>query len=368
VVVTGCAPEVVGDDVPAMVKEAREQGFPVISASTPGFKGSIYHGNELVVKAIIDQLPSIHKPVGKQQQPFVNLWGILPGQHPFWDGTLNEIERILSLAGFQTNKLIGQGQGLESWLRVPHASLNLSLSPWGNEVVRHLEETYHTPSLQFGWVPVGAEDTGWLLTLLSLKLNIDPDIILDIRRREETKVKYQVQKISDAYFSYDFQKEVALVGDTAFITGLARFLQETFGQQVKTIVITDNPAENLREGIIKTLTPRKEFVPEVVFLADGTEIDELLLKKRPEVIFGSSLEKSVSRQLNIPLITVSTPVFDRCILNHHYAGYSGAISLVEDFSSRMVSHQQELHEKSHQHVSASISKQKEETLSELSIK
>src|SRR5512133_1258542 len=40
VVLSGCAAEMVGDDISAMTKEAREQGFPVISISTPGFRGS----------------------------------------------------------------------------------------------------------------------------------------------------------------------------------------------------------------------------------------------------------------------------------------------------------------------------------------
>ncbi len=36
-IVSGCAPEMVGDDIPAMAKEGREQGFPVLFANTPAF-------------------------------------------------------------------------------------------------------------------------------------------------------------------------------------------------------------------------------------------------------------------------------------------------------------------------------------------
>jgi nitrogenase molybdenum-iron protein beta chain len=73
VVLTGCAPEIVGDDVPAMVKEAQDQGFPVITASTPGFKGSVYKGYELAVKSILERIsyPNINQ---QTQKGLVNIW------------------------------------------------------------------------------------------------------------------------------------------------------------------------------------------------------------------------------------------------------------------------------------------------------
>ncbi|MEI7789062.1 MAG: nitrogenase component 1, partial [Chlorobiaceae bacterium] len=44
VIVTGCSTEMVGDDIPAMTKEGRDQDFQVIYANTPGFRGDVHLG------------------------------------------------------------------------------------------------------------------------------------------------------------------------------------------------------------------------------------------------------------------------------------------------------------------------------------
>src|SRR5512145_1440886 len=41
-IVTGCSTEMVGDDIPAMAKEGREQDWPVVYTNTPGFRGDVH--------------------------------------------------------------------------------------------------------------------------------------------------------------------------------------------------------------------------------------------------------------------------------------------------------------------------------------
>lgn len=55
VVLTGCIPEIVGDDIGEVVSRFEDADKPVIYASTAGFKGNNYIGHEQVIDAIIDQ-------------------------------------------------------------------------------------------------------------------------------------------------------------------------------------------------------------------------------------------------------------------------------------------------------------------------
>lgn len=55
VVLTGCIPEIVGDDTGEVVSRFEDADKPVIYASTAGFKGNNYIGHEQVIDAIIDQ-------------------------------------------------------------------------------------------------------------------------------------------------------------------------------------------------------------------------------------------------------------------------------------------------------------------------
>jgi len=268
----------------------------------------------------------------------VNILGVVPNQDLLWEGNLQELEKTLGLLSLKTNKIFGFGQDIESWRNIPNAGLNLVVSPWGLEIAQLLEKKFDTPYLYFGYLPVGTPDTSRLLTIISEKLNIPEEVITRAKYREEKLLAHQFQKLAQSYIKYDLQKELALVGETSNVVGISRFLQDSFGQIVKTVIITDNPNDELRQQIAEDLNTNPNYTTEVIFTSDGKAIDEELLKTRPEVILGSSLEQKVARKLSVPLIRISTPVFDQVFLNQSYIGYTGAIYLIQDFASALLAH------------------------------
>lgn len=331
VVVTGCAPEIVGDDVPAMTKEAQEQGFPVINVSTPGFKGNVYKGYEWTVKAIIERISQFHLPQ-EVHKGLINILGIVPNQDLLWEGNLAELGKTLGLLNLKSNKFFGYNQNIENWRNISNAELNLVVSPWGLEIARQLEKKHGIPYLYFGFLPVGGNDTSVLLDCLAEKLSISQELIDKVKRNEEKQLAYQFQKVAQSYLKYDFQKIIALVGETSNVVGVSRFLQNSFGQLLKTVIITDNPEEELRAQIIESINTNIDFPTEVIFSTNGKEIDELLMKAKPEIILGSELERKVSDQLAVSLIKISSPVHNKIFLNHSYFGYTGAVNLLQDFA------------------------------------
>jgi len=331
VVLTGCAPEIVGDDVPAMVKEAQDQEFPVITTSTPGFKGNVYKGYEWAVKAIIERI-SYSNLDHKIQKGLVNILGIVPNQDIFWEGNLASLKKILGSIGLKANTLVGFDQTKENWRATLNAEYNLVVSPWGLEAAHQLEKKFGTPYLYLGYLPVGAPDTSEFLDILGEKLSVSKALIESVKSTEEKYLSYQFQKLAQTYITYDFQKEIALVGETSNVLGISRFLHNSFGQLVSTVIITDNPDEELRQQIKDLLPTNDSYPTEIIFTSDGKEIDEWLLKLKPQIILGSSLEQTVADKLSIPLIKISTPVFDKLYLNQSYIGYSGAVELLQDFS------------------------------------
>jgi nitrogenase molybdenum-iron protein beta chain len=335
VVVSGCAPELVGDDVPAMVKEGQDQNFPVIAVGTPGFKGNIYKGYEWTVKAILDRIAfktiDFTKQIG-----LVNILGVVPNQDIFWEGNLEEIRKILSQIGLQANTLLGYDQSKENWKKVPNAELNIIVSPWGLEAAKQLETKFGTPYLYFGYIPVGAPDTSKFIELLGEKLKISKELIEKVISENEKRLTYQLLKLAQTYLTCDFQKEIALVGETSNVLGISRFLQDSFGQINSLVIITDEPDADLRQQIKDTLPVNSSFDTQVVFTSNGKEIDELLLKIKPQVILGSSLEQNIAKKLSIPLIQIASPVYDTLFLNHTYTGYSGAVTLLQDFGGAIL--------------------------------
>jgi len=61
VVLTGCTAGIVGDDVDSLVREFQEEGKPIVSVETAGFKASNFEAHSLVVNAIIEQYVSLYE-------------------------------------------------------------------------------------------------------------------------------------------------------------------------------------------------------------------------------------------------------------------------------------------------------------------
>ena len=80
IVLTGCVPEIVGDDGERVVKDFQLEGKPVIYAETGGFNGTNYIGHEIVVDALIDQYM---EPLTAVKSGVVNIWSVVPFQDPF---------------------------------------------------------------------------------------------------------------------------------------------------------------------------------------------------------------------------------------------------------------------------------------------
>lgn len=59
-------------------------------------------------------------------------------------------------------------------------------------------------------------------------------------------------------------------------------------------------------------------------------------KEAPNFIFGSSLDKDLAAKLGATKLSVSFPFTDRVVIDRGYAGYRGAISLIEDALSEFV--------------------------------
>lgn len=336
VVLPGCATEIVGDDIPAMVKEAQDQDFPVIYIPAPGFKGDIHSGYELAVKGIIEQLPG-DTTAGGRHSGLVNVLGIIPGQDAFWQGHLMELQEIFMQAGLSANTLFGFGQSIREWKQVPRAELNVAFSPWGARVARYLQERFGTPYLAWNHLPVGAGDTNRFVQKLQEKLDLDREKVAALQAREERCLAYYLNKFADVYLEYGLQKEFAAVGEAGLVFGIAEFLSRSMGLIPRTLIVTDPLTDGEREGFdgqIKQL--RTDFDTEVAFYEDQGQIDEAIRTRNAELILGSSLEQRIAAELKIPLIPIAFPVAGTAILTKSYSCFRGAVRLLEDLSNEIL--------------------------------
>jgi nitrogenase molybdenum-iron protein beta chain len=335
VVATGCVPEIVGDDVPAMVKEARDQHFPVIGITAPGFKGNAYQGYASAVKSFLIGITDLFEINRDVKDNRINLLGLVPEQDPYWEGDLLELENILADVGLEANRLLGLGQDLKDWKNISRARLNLVLSPWGLDAARWLEEHHSIPYLYLGWLPVGSKDVNLLLSKLSAELELDEEIVLAAQNRNEHHSRYFLQKSASAWLEHDLQKQIGVVANSAYAIGLARFLAGTFGQLLQFVVITDEPEDTLRAEQIASIHEVAPGIP-IIFSASQEVIAQHIAAADIELVLGSYLERNIAEQRTIPLIEVATPVRESIILHRSYSGVLGALALTESFSQVVI--------------------------------
>lgn len=336
VVLSACVPEVIGDDVPAMIKEAREQRFPVFGVAVPGFRGHAWSGYATVARALLEQLPGALENAGAPAAVAdVNLLGIVPGLDPGWEGDLLEIEAVLAELGLRSNRLVGFGQGVAAWQAAAQARLNLVLSPWGADAAAWLQQQHGVPSVDFGWLPVGSLDCGLLLEQVGAALGINADAVAAARARLDARLRHVLRDASARGWLDDVQRRVVIVGGSAAAVGQARFLAGTLGLLVEQVVITDLPPEARRAALIAAVTDAAGAATQVSFLSSRHAIDLLLRAGAPELILGSALEESAARAVGAAHIEIAAPLRRRPLLGRSHVGVRGAVTLLEELLAEL---------------------------------
>lgn len=334
-ILTSCATEMVGDDIPAMTKEGTDQRFPVIYANTPGFIGGFHRGYELALRSLIEQLPTIYgdNNIGVDKKS-VNLLGVIPNMDIYWQGHLRQLTNILQSIGITVNPLLGIGQTIDGWRDIAKASVNIVLSPWGISSAKLLNTIYGTDYIVTPELPIGPLALRRLVNDLAGIVDFDIDRAEIYLNKEDKLFDAYLSTLSSIYYTRGFQRTFGIVGNLALITGITRFLDEVIGMIPQIAIVTDPVNQDEHAGYIAPLRQTLEsYNAELIFTEDSVEISDNLLSNKPELILGSSYERETAQKLDVPLVSVSFPIADGLILSKGYIGTDGGVLLIEDLGN-----------------------------------
>ncbi len=344
VVLTGCIPDLIGDDVPSVVKDFQARGAPMVYAGTGGFRGNNYTGHEVVTRAIIDQFAGPYE--GPRETGLVNLWSPLPYQDPFWRGDLTELKRLLEGIGLRVNVLFGPGSaGVSEWRAIPRAQFNLVLSPWlGLATAQHLEAKYGQPFLHIPAPPIGGKQTSGVLRRIADFAGLpEPQVEAFIAAEERDYYGY-IEAFSEFYSQYRWglPARFAAVGDAATALALSSFAVRQLGLVPAVVVITDNTPAEHREAVSAAFHALDHDISiEPVFAEDSYEVHAAIraadFKRKPPLIFGSTWERDLAKELRGFILEVGFPASYEVVLSRGYAGYRGALTLIEHIYTTAIS-------------------------------
>lgn len=347
VVLTGCVPEVIGDDIFAVVHEFRDQGAPIIGAATGGFRGDSYWGYDLVLQALFKEYltKGVQKVKGR-----VNLWGVVPYLDPFWRGNLEGARQLLELAGLEVNTFFTPADTLEGLQHAASAELNIVVSElYGQGAARLFEERHGTPSLTVP-LPIGVTASEAFLRQVGEALSLDQALIDAVVAREKGDYYRILEPIVDCYNDLDLQRYAVVVGDLNYAPALSRFLADDLGWLPVLTVITDQVPEQDRPRLAEKATGfASGFRTNLVFETDSSEVLGHLNRVwprsngqkyhngfSPAFVVGSSLDRELALQIGAPHLSVSFPVANRAVFDRGYTGFRGGLRLAEDLLSAVV--------------------------------
>lgn len=334
VVLTGCLPELIGEDTGAEVRRFRKAGWPVVHVDLPGFEGTAWHGHERLMRALTDQLV---EETFEHAEATVNLWSSVPYLDPFWSGDLLELQRLLEGIGVRVNVLFGVGSSVAAWRQIPSAALNLVVSPWvGVDLAEHLQARFGTPYLHWPVPPIGIVETSRFLRAVATALGHSPVRTEAFLRREEGIYLPLLQKGTELFVRDDerFPQTFHCVADCHMAVALERFLSGEMGMSAGVQFAVDQPSAS-RRGAVRDLFrhPGTGEPTGVALTGLQDTIAAELREMRPEgrrLILGSFWEEPLARELGAAFVPVSAPVGDRLILDRTYLGPRGGLRLLED--------------------------------------
>lgn len=290
ILIGGCVPSLIGDDLQGIVSSLALTK-PVVIIEAPGFSGGDEEGFEKALLLLGRQM----KAQGEMSRS-VNLLGFSS------DDFKAEADIAAITALIRKKIIINTVVGCDSYeklVQAPKAELNLVFQR-GARLAEYMEKEFAIPYILVDY-PYGINGCINFLQQIGTKMKID--FSAEIKGLEEG-IKPGLRQATH-YLQTLYGMPVSVIGDKMHGNGLYTFLTEEIGMEV--VVFEERGEQN------------------------GEVIYDKIRKSNSVLIFGSSFEKEISEELKIPLFRYSYPVFDKVTLSGvPHVGLQGTLSMLEN--------------------------------------
>lgn len=347
IVVAGCQTEMIGDDAAGVARRYKDKN--VIGVNTPGFLGNTLRGYDEILSALVKQVVQKTDESEKEQKT-INLLGIVPGHDVFYRGNIAHLTEILGKIGIKVNSFFGDGESVETIKGYGKASLSVVLSETaGVRTAKAFERVHKIPYLVTD-LPIGPKATARFLKLVGEKLGVDQRLIDEVIDKETKYFYSYFERIVDVASDLDFQRYVAAFLDSYYAYPVIDFVSEELGWIPHFVSIHDIEDTEKQQAYAEKFNNLTSVTkPEVIFEKNAALNKKALRKSWPYnnnqkyydslgplYVIGSVIEKNLAADYSAGFLSVGFPVSNRAVLNKGYAGFRGALTLVEDLLSNLV--------------------------------
>ncbi len=308
---------VIGLDLEGLVTELQPRvKARLLAFSGGGFTGDYTAGIREVFLKLADEVTlgtSLKKPCT------VNLIG--PTIDAFnYPSDEAEIRRMLGLLDIKVNSVFTRSTDVKQIENLSSAALNIVTRDTGIEAARCLEQRFGMP-WHYG-LPFGIKGSVHFLEQVADKL----DISLDRRiiASELEQYGHTLSELTSWWQRYSHLK-VVVSCPYDYAVGLTRYIREEWGLFVAAVVLPTIPFDPEAEETVKALGV------ETVLIAPGEkDLQELLEKEAPHILFGSSYDFRLAPKVPIQ-IHAAMPAYDYLHLfdGTPFVGFKGNLYLTQ---------------------------------------
>jgi len=325
-VLSSCGPEIVGDDIVAVCEEVRPQvDFEIVPIKCAGFRGDQNEGTDIALDAILRKLV-----VQRKEKVPGSVCLIAPhaNSNPTWMGDLAWVKGILGQMGARISATLTHDTTMSEFQNVASAEASLLLShDAGQKAADYLAQEFGIEQLCPGLpLPVGFTNTRRWLTALGNRLGAKDIAERLINEGERMVVEQCRRKGLEQFFMH--RAPAAIVADATIGVSFLRFITEDL-EMIPRLLCLRSSLPGAREILAHELA-ELHLTPKVLHNTDVYQAKMALGEVKPEIVFGSNIERHAVEELDIPFVfRVVNPISRFRIINREYFGYVGMLNLIE---------------------------------------
>lgn len=345
-VYTSCMPEVIGDDLTAFIKNAKQKGcvpadLPVPFANTPSFNGSHVHGYDSMLLSVLQTLTTGKQVEGRCTGKLNFIAGC-----DFNTGNYREYKRIIEAFGIPytfladisesfdspcdgTYRLYPGGTKLEEAADSINGKATLSVAPYATtKTYGWIKDNYSGKHVVMP-TPMGIEKTdAFIMKIAELFGKPVPESLKAERGRA-------VDAMTDSQ-QYIHGKKFAVYGDPDYLLGYISFLLEMGARPYH--ILCSKGTKKLEKEIQALLDASPYGKDGKIYMnKDLWHMRSLIMTDPVDAMIGDTHGKFAARDAKIPLFRFGFPIFDR-VNKHRYPliGYQGVINMVTEICNKFI--------------------------------
>ena len=320
--IDSAGPAMLGDDLDSVVWRAEKEGVKCLVKyfCGAGFYSSMQSGYEDSLEALVEFMR--REQIDERS---LNIIGFHTDE-PKWNQDLIEIRRMLTTVGLRINSVLTASK-FEEIVQAPRASLNVVMGGEGLNAAKRMEEEFSTPYIVVQY-PYGLNGSEEFLKTICAELNVK--IENEIIEKERRKARGIVEK-AVFYLQGIYGLACSVVGDSCKAPPLAAFLNSELGLAVDVLAIASK--NNYCDKTLENIT----CADEVMIEPDRFNLLDRLERGDTQLLFGSTFEKGIAHEIDVPLIRCSYPEMDHISLTSApFAGFNGTATWIEEIVNSLI--------------------------------